>query len=148
MPIGTLFLDAAGVLLDTRVMPAQWQRLVGEFLAPKLGGDPEAWGLANAYAAERMWARYRDPGGTPSETHGRLRRLWLREMCEHVGVPVPRDAASIAEETMRWVSERVVAPLPGALETLQKLKERGFRLFTATGQPSIEVSVSHRDGGP
>jgi HAD superfamily hydrolase (TIGR01509 family) len=134
-----VFLDAAGVLLDTSVMPRQWQRLIGEFLAPRLGGDPAAWGPANAYAVERMWARYRDPGGTPRETHGRLRRLWLREMCEKVGVPPPRDVGALAEETSAWVAARVAAPTPGVTGTIRSLKDRGFRLFTSTGQPSLEI---------
>ena len=135
-----IFLDAAGVLLDTSVMAAQWQRLVGEFFAPRLGGDPARWGPANAYAAERLWARYRDPGGTPRETHGRLRRLWLREMCEHVGVPVPRDAERLVWEAHDWICERVVASSPEVPETLRQLKAAGFRLFTATGQPSAEIA--------
>jgi hypothetical protein len=94
-----IFLDVYGVLMDPAPLAAQWQRLVGEFLTPRLGGDPEAWGAANRYAADRMFARYRDPGGTPRETHGRLRRLWFREMCEHVGIAAPKQAAALAEET-------------------------------------------------
>src|SRR5216117_1290136 len=120
-------------------MPAQWQRLVGEFLAPRLGGEQTAWGPANAYAVERMWARYRDPGGTPRETQGRLRRLWLREMCEKVGVPSPRDAGALAEETYAWVAARVAAPTRGVAEAVRSLKDRGFKLFTSTGQPSLEI---------
>lgn len=135
-----VFLDAAGVLIDTSVMSAQWQRLVGDFFAPRLGGDPQAWGPANVYAAERLWARYRDPGGTPRETHGRLRRLWLREMCEHVRVPVPRDAARLVWEAHEWICERVVAPFPGVPDALRGLKASGFRLFTSTGQPSTEIA--------
>jgi HAD superfamily hydrolase (TIGR01509 family) len=135
----SVFFDAAGVLLDTSVMTPQWQRLIGEFLAPRLGGEPSAWGPANAYAAERMWARYRDPGGTPRETHGRLRRLWLREMCEKVGVRSPRDAGALAEETYGWVAARVVAPMPNVAEAMRSLKDRGFRLFTSTGQSSLEI---------
>lgn len=134
-----IFFDGAGVLLDTSAMPAQWQRLIGEFLAPRLGGEPSAWGPANAYAVARMWARYRDPGGTPRETHGRLRRLWLREMCEKVGVPSPRDAGTLAEETVAWISARVAAPMHGAAGAMRSLGAGGFRLFTSSAQPSLEI---------
>ena len=127
-----IFLDAAGVLLDTSVMPAQWQRYVGEYLAPRLGGAPEAWAEANAWAAERMWARYRDPGGTPNETHGRLRRLWLREMCERAGVQAPKNAASLADEIQEYVCERVVAGYPGVVDAVRTLHARGHSLFTST----------------
>src|SRR2546428_3529412 len=105
-----IFLDAAGVLLDTSVMPAQWQRLIAEFLAPRLGGEPSAWGPANAYAIDRMWARYRDPGGTPREAHGRLRPLWLRQMCEKVGAPTPRDAGAVAAVNRAGQATAVCAP--------------------------------------
>ena len=139
MTIRALFIDLAGVIIDTSVMPAQWQRLIGEFLGPRLGGDADAWKAANVYAAERMWARLRDPGGTPREVQGRLRRLWLREMCEHVGVPVPRNAGAVAEETVRWVTERVVAPMPGAVDALRALHRAGYSLYTSTGNPSVDT---------
>jgi FMN phosphatase YigB (HAD superfamily) len=135
-----IFLDAAGVLIDTTVMPAQWRRLAGEFFAPRLGGDPAAWGPANEWAADRMWARYRDPKGTPNETHLRLRRIWLREMCERVGVPAPRNANELVIEAHEWICERVVAPLGDAVVGVRLLKADGHRLFTATGQPSWEIA--------
>ena len=135
-----IFLDAAGVLLDSDAMPAQWQRLAGEFFAPRLGGDPAAWGPANAWAAERMWARYRDPKGTPNETHLRLRRLWLREMSERVGVIAQRDSSELVLEAHSWICERVNAPLPGAIDAVRALRSAGHRLFTSTGQPSWEVA--------
>lgn len=128
------------MLIDTSVMPAQWQRLVGEFFAPRLGGDPAAWGPANAWAAERLWARYRAPGGTPNETHLRLRRLWLREMCEKVGVTAPKASDALVLEAHAWICERVAAPLPGAIDGVRALKARGLRLFTSTGQPSWEIA--------
>lgn len=140
MTIRAVFLDAAGVLLDTDAMPTQWRRHVGDFMVPRLGGAPEAWAEANAWAAERLWARYRDPGGTPNETHGRLRRLWMREMCERVGVPVPKDAAALVEQIHEYVCQRVVAPMPGAVEAVRELHARGLALYTATGQPSYEIA--------
>src|SRR5919109_649672 len=119
MPPLAVFFDLGGVLIDAAPgeISARWRRLVGEFLAPRLGGDVSAWGDANGYAAERMFARMRDPGGTPRETIPRLWRLWLREMCERVGVDTPRDAGKLAEEIHRWVCERAGAPArPDAVE--------------------------------
>lgn len=136
-----VFLDIYGVLIDPSSLAPQWQRLVGEFLVPRLGGEPEAWGAANKYAAERMFARYRDPGGTPRETHGRLRRLWMREMCEHAGVATPKDAGRLAEETNAWVSERLRGAFPGTEEALRDLKARGCDLFTSAGAVSQDVDA-------
>jgi HAD superfamily hydrolase (TIGR01509 family) len=136
-----IFIDIYGVLMDPSALAPQWQRLVGEFLAPRLGGEPEAWGSANKYAADRMFARYRDPGGTPRETHGRLRRLWFREMCEHVGVATPKEAAALAEATNAWVSERLLASYQGTAEALRRLKGNGFTLFTSAGSVSQDADA-------
>jgi HAD superfamily hydrolase (TIGR01509 family) len=142
-----VFFDVYGVLMEPAAPAPQWQRLVGELLAPRLTGDPVVWGHANAYAAERMFARYRDPGGAPRETHRRLRRLWFREMCEYVGVPTPRNAAELAEETFAWVHERLRASPPGAAELLLALKARGLRLFTSAGLPSQDADAYLRGMG-
>ena len=142
-----VFLDLYGVLMEPSGPAPQWQRLVGEFLAPRLGGTPEAWGSANKYAAERMFARYRDPGGTPRETHGRLRRLWFREMCEHVGVATPKGAAALAEETNAWVSERLRTAYEGTPDALHLLKARGFSLFTSAAAVSQDADAYLRGMG-
>ena len=42
-----LFIDDGGTLNDNRLRAAQWQRFVGEFMAPRMGGDPPAWAAAN-----------------------------------------------------------------------------------------------------
>jgi HAD superfamily hydrolase (TIGR01509 family) len=128
-----IFLDVYGVLMDPAPLEERWRTLIGEFLAPRLGGTAEAWGAANRYAADRMFARYRDPKGTPRETHGRLRRMWMREMCEQVGVPVPKNASALAEEASEWVSERHRASFPGTVEAVRDLASRGFVLFTSAG---------------
>jgi HAD superfamily hydrolase (TIGR01509 family) len=134
-----VFFDMWGVLIDGTDVPTRWQQLVGEFLAPRLGGEVSVWGPANAYAAERMFARYRDPKGTPRETHPRLRRLWLREMCERVGVPSPKNAGALADETIAWVTSRIDAASPGAVDTVKELKRRGHRIFTSAGAHSIDT---------
>src|SRR6267143_1965928 len=128
-----------GVLLDPTGIPSEWQRLAGEFLAPRLGGEPAAWGPANEYAAERMFARYRVPQGTPRETHPRLRRLWLREMCEKVGVPAPKNAGALAEETVAWVTSRIAAPASGAVDVIRLLKSRGHRIYTSAAANSVDI---------
>lgn len=133
--------------MDPAAPGPQWKRLVGEFLAPRLGSDPAAWGRANVYAAERMPARYRVPSGTPKETHPRLRRLWFREMCEQVGVPVPRDASALAEETFAWVSERLRTWFPGTQEALRAMSGRGYRLFTSAGLVSQDSDAYLRGMG-
>jgi FMN phosphatase YigB (HAD superfamily) len=134
-----IFFDMWGVLIDGTDVPTRWQELIGEFLAPRLGGEIAAWRAANVYAAERMFARYRDPMGTPRETHPRLRRLWLREMCEKVAVPPPKNAAALAEETIAWVTSRIDEGSPGAVDAVRAIKSRGHRIFTSAGAHSVDT---------
>ena len=54
-----LFVDDSGVLNDNRLRGPQWDRLVGEFFPPLLGGRPEAWPEANRVVAERDWIETR-----------------------------------------------------------------------------------------
>lgn len=42
-----ILLDDGGVMNDNRLRGEQWQRLVGEFFAPQLGGESAAWAEAN-----------------------------------------------------------------------------------------------------
>ncbi len=141
-----VFLDAAGVLLDTAVMPSQWHQAVGGYLAPRLGGTPEQWAAANA-AALAPWtarvteaARRAGPRKGSRDAHLAARAAWLVDMCEHVGVPVPADAETLAEEATRACAEQVRAPLGDAVEAVRALREAGYTLYTSTGQPSWEIA--------
>lgn len=43
MTIKAIFIDDGGVMNDNAVRGPQWQRLIGEYLAPRLGGSGAAW---------------------------------------------------------------------------------------------------------
>ena len=140
-----VFLDAAGVLLDTTVMPAQWHQAVGDHLAPRLGGTAEQWAAANV-AAFDLWAarvteaaRRAGPRKGSRDAHLAARTAWLTDMCEHVGVPVPAEVKALAEETARICGEQVRAPLGDAVEAVRALRAAGYTLYTSTGQPSWEI---------
>jgi HAD superfamily hydrolase (TIGR01509 family) len=140
-----LFFDDGGVLNDNALRGPQWQRLVAEYLAPRLGGRPEAWAHANRVVAEQLFA----------DLEARLRehpsflafwadmdRAWLREMCALVGIPVPEDdgpCLALARETFSYVTRRVRAAFPEVVEVLQALHRRGYRLLTASGEFSAEL---------
>ena len=140
-----VFLDGAGVLLDTSVMPEQWRRAVGEHLAPRLGGTAERWAAANV-AAFGLWAarvteaaRRAGPRKGSRDAHLAARTAWLSDMCEHAGVPLPDAAEALAEETSRVCGERVRAPLGDAVEAVRTLRAAGYTLYTSSGQPSWEI---------
>lgn len=149
MPISTIFLDDGGVMNDNTRRAAEWERLVGEFLAHRLGGAPEAWGEANGVVFERQWRRFEDwqrqrlAVGEYGDFFGSMpeRDRWLREMCEHVGIRAPdRDGCvALAIETERYVLPRVRAAYPGAVEAVRELHARGYTLCTASSGSSREL---------
>lgn len=148
-----VFIDDGGVLNDNERRAPQWRQLLGEYLSPRLGGTPEAWAASNVGAFERAWARYLAyleglgaRGGVDAwirEDRGR----WLADMCEQVGVALPADPATYAIEATVWVSERVRADIPGAIDTVNELVRRGLRLHTASGALSWEMDPYLRGMG-
>lgn len=145
MQATAVFLDAGGVLLDTQAMPGQWHRAVGRHLAPLLGGTPEQWAAANAAALEPWIARLAEaarragPRKGSRDAHVAARTAWLTDMCEHVGVAVPAEAETVAEEATRVCGEQVRAPLDEAVAAVRGLRDAGYTLYTSTGQPSWEI---------
>ena len=141
------------MLNDNERRAPQWRRLLGEYLTPRLGGAPDAWARANVSAFERDWARYLDylaSAGAHSDIDTWVRAdraLWLADMCEQVGVATPPDAAALAHETGIWVSERVRAEIPGAIDAVRALAARGLRLHMASGGLSWELDPYLRGMG-
>ena len=150
-PIRVVFIDDGGVLNDNERRGAEWRRLLGEYLSPRLGGTPEAWADANRIVFEREWARYLERLNTGPSTGmdawvRQDRARWLAEMCEAVGVAAPADP-DYAIETGVWVSERVRADIPGAIEAVHWLAERGLVLHMASGGMSWELDPYLRGMG-
>jgi len=145
-PIEALFVDKDGVLLDNPVLSAQWRRLVGEFLAPRLGGSREAWGAANVPAFEREWARFlaAASAGGPPDIRGFFandRQQWFLDMCDGVGVARPPDdvAEVIAADTVRYVRAHLDIPVPRVLDALRALRGRGIVLHIASADAHDEL---------
>lgn len=137
--IQVLFVDKGGVLIDNTTLSAQWRRLIGEFLAPRLGGRHEEWGAANVPAFERQWARFAAAAaaGGPADIRGffaKDARLWFLDMCDGVGIERPPDEVAdvIAADTVRYVKANLNIPVPRALDSLRTLRGRGMVLHTAS----------------
>ncbi len=146
----TLFLDDGGVLNDNACRGPQWQRLVGAFLSPRLGGVPEAWAVANRVVAVVLWSEMADWHRAEGLHEGQGSYLalwqeyeyrWLADICRQVGVPVPPRVESLkmARAASDYVTRRVNAACPGAAAAVRELHERGYRLHTASGEVSWEL---------
>ncbi len=141
-----LFLDDGGVISDNRVRAGQWQRLVGEFMAPILGGEPQVWAEANrvyitsvfepaAWQARLAAARdFRDFKETEQLD-------WVAGMCKLAGIPPPpkEESLVLARRASEWLIPQVRADAPGAVDAIHLLHERGYLLHTASGESSGEL---------
>ncbi len=143
-----IFIDDGGVLNDNERRAVEWQRLIGEYLSPRIGGEPASWSEANRVVFEDQWERFQ----TWSDLHrlddeyvdffseGAESVRWLREMCEHVGIPTPDDAAEVAVATERYVQARIRSGYEDAALGARALFESGFTLATASGEQSHELN--------
>ena len=137
--ITTLFIDKGGVLVNNDELGAQYRRLIGEYLPRVLGGESKGWADANVWAFDRQWERWqaatRTPGLSIRQWFDRDAADWLYDMCEMVRLEKPpeKEAVRIANDTLRYVRERVGIPVPAIAERLRSLRERGLTLHVASG---------------
>jgi HAD superfamily hydrolase (TIGR01509 family) len=143
-----VFLDDGGVMNDNNVRGPQWQRLVGEFLAPRLGGSPEKWAHANRDFTLTLFV----PGAwqarlLASPDYSSFERSyyhdWLAGMCPLVGVPVPSedDSIALAREAGAWIIPRIRSAFPGAVEAIRLLHGKGYALHTASGESYADLDA-------
>jgi FMN phosphatase YigB (HAD superfamily) len=142
-----IFLDDGGVMNDNARRGPEWQRLVGVYFAPRLGGAEAAWSQANLRAVERETERglrvrienpHLDLGADREESID----LWFTGMAREVGVAVPDDRADrlrLVEDAIAFITRRVRSDYPGAIEAIQSLDRVGYRLYTASGEHSVEL---------
>ncbi len=143
--ISVLFIDKGGVLVDNDALPAQWQRLLGEFLPAELGSTADRWAEANRISFPRTFERFlreRDTPGIGITAYFRLHdRFWMWEMCDLVGVPRPdeRRTDDLVRRSTRYVRERLVIGTPETIASVRALKERGLTLHLASGDRSEDL---------
>lgn len=142
-----LFLDDGGVMNDNQVRAPQWQRLVGEFFAPRLGGTIESWGEANRIVSERLFdpaawiARMRAAPDYATVDRGYWHD-WLGGMCAIMGVSAPPEAEGLdlARRASAFVTRRVRAAFPGAVDAIRMLHAQNYTLHTASGESSADLA--------
>jgi HAD superfamily hydrolase (TIGR01509 family) len=148
MPDIAVFLDDGGVMNDNRLRYAEWQRLLGEFFSPRLGGSPERWAEANRTLIARLWDQaMMDQArmGLVDAYHewSRLYQIdWLRTMAAHVGASTPDDedeAFALAVEAASYVTLRCRSAFSDARAAIRKLALSGLALHTASGEDSREL---------
>ncbi len=143
----TIFIDDGGVMNDNALRAVQWRRLVGEFFAPRLGGDQVSWARANwAFIADEPWLMVlrmfeEQPQLGFQKLHENYLWEWLRSMCDRVGVVFPdrAEAVSMATEASAYITRRVHSAFPGVVEAIRELHSSGHALHTASGSHSADL---------
>jgi FMN phosphatase YigB (HAD superfamily) len=142
-----LFIDDGGVMNANARRGRQWQRLVGQYFAPRLGGASRAWAAANADVANRLFAEYEthfdaDPGASFLTYWTTYQEAWLSGMCTAVRVALPADRAAwsrLCRDCESFVTRRVRAACPGVVQEVRRLHAAGYVLRTASGERSWEL---------
>ena len=142
-----LLLDDGGVMNDTRLRGPQYQRLAGDFFAPRLGGESSAWAEANRICIASIfepesWSRRVQ---VAVQEYASFERTywhdWVSGMCRLVGVAAPPEAAYIelACQAETSITSRVHSAFPGAIEAIGELHTQGYTLHTASGASSLSL---------
>ena len=141
-----LFLDDGGVISDNSRRAPQWQRLVGEFLPPLLGGRAEDWIETNkAFTAATFEPAAWESRLASARDYWDFERTylldWLNGMCDKVGVErLPEEEGlALSRRANIWITSRVRADFPGVVETIVALYNRGYRLNMASGESSTDL---------
>src|SRR6266700_2040447 len=147
VPSLNIFLDDGGVITDKQQRAAEFGRLVGDCFVPLLGGTEEAWTRAHRAVVDRLADPQSASVLTAADFSGfyRVYQLrWVGGMCELLGLPTPpeEECLDLAYRTLGWITRRIHAALPGAVEAIRLLHRQGYALHTASGSCSLELAGS------
>ena len=131
---------------DNNVRALLWQRFVGEYFVPLLGGSPEAWSRANRVVTDRLfepdaWRRRVQAAADYRSFDRDYQVEWLGGMCELVGFETPPDEECLylARHAAAFITRRVQAAFPGVGDTIRALRRQGYMLHTASGESSLDL---------
>ncbi len=144
MGVEAIFVDDDGVISDNERRPTEWRRVLGSFLADRLGGVPENWAVANKEVVQPLWDEmFSAPLGGRRflEVHEPYLVRWVGAMCEAAGVRAHPDAEALALgwEARRVVTSSISVSFPFVAEAVGTLAELGIPLHTASGECSWDL---------
>ena len=147
-----IFLDDGGVITAKQRRAAEFGRLVGDCFVPLLGGTQEAWTRAHRAVVDRLADPQSLSACASADFVGFYRAYqlrWVAGMCELLGLPTPpeEECLDLAYRALGWITRRIQAALPGAVEAIHLLHRQGYALHTASGSCSLELAGSFKGLG-
>src|SRR6266849_7097136 len=145
VPSLNIFLDDGGVITDKQRRASEFERLVGGCFVALLGETEAAWTHAHRTVVDRL----ADPqsmsmlAGADFVSFYRAYQLrWVAGMCELLDLPTPPEEVclDLAYRALGWITRRIQAALPGAVEAIHLLHRQGYALHTASGSCSLELA--------
>ncbi len=143
-----ILLDDGGVMNDNRLRGEQWPLLVGAFFAPRLGGTTTAWAEANRLVVQRIfelanWERRVQASSDYAHFERTYWLDWLTEMGHFARITLPREEACIhlAQQAECAIIPHIRSAFPGASEAIRQLHTEGYTLHTASGEPSVHLTL-------
>ncbi len=142
-----IFLDDGGVITDKQRRAAEFERLVGDCFVPLLGGTEAAWTRAHRAVVDRLADPLSMSVLTAADFVGFYRAYqlrWVGGMCALLDLPTPpeEECLDLAYRALGWITRRIQAALPGAVEAIRLLHRQGYALHTASGSCSLELAGS------
>jgi HAD superfamily hydrolase (TIGR01509 family) len=137
-----VFLDLGGVIVDKEQQSAQFQRLVGDYFASLFGGTAESWIEAHRVVTQRLSELESIQALTSFVNFYWAYQLhWVSSLSERQGMLIPsvEECIDLANRANTWISRRIQAALPGAVEAIRCLHRQGYTLHTASGSCSLEL---------
>ena len=92
-----IFFDDGNVLNDNQIRRKQWQKLVAEYLAPRFGGEPKSWSIANVrfihnfvgIVIPKLAKEYRDKSYREAKHY--FIEEWINQMFDSIGITRPDE---------------------------------------------------------
>jgi HAD superfamily hydrolase (TIGR01509 family) len=152
VPALNIFLDDGGVITNKQQRAAEFGRLVGDYFVPLLGGTAEAWTRAHHVVVDRLADPQSASAPAAADFVGFYRAYqlcWVAGMCERLDLPTlpEEECLDLASGALGWITRRIQAALPGAVEAIRLLHRQGYALYTASGSCSLELAGSFEGMG-
>ena len=141
-----IFFDDGNVLNNNEIRGAQWKKFLPQFFISRFGGTEEIWSQANHRVIdelmqnlEKRWETQDRPEDF-NEFWQTVMNNWVVHMFEYAGITLSDiDRIELFKEVSKFVIPQVRSANEGVQETLKILWERGFNLYTASGEVSWEL---------